>query len=172
MRYARLGPSSVLVRVLITELGLPWPGFTTLLRVQRFATHFRKQQQATGGNRQRAITKSLRPHRGSKPASKQLQTTGEQGRITTNKFRTISSRLACSMAVVVSKSWPFWGCIHDDRPEHLGRSLVCGVGIYNEGRCSSIAIGPSKECKRVGNKACAMPWCHGVGDFKVKTSRF
>ena len=21
----------------------------------------------------------------------------------------------------------------------------------------------------MGNKACAMPWCHGVGDFKVKT---
>ena len=24
----------------------------------------------------------------------------------------------------------------------------------------------------MGNKACAMPWCHKVGDFKVKTSRF
>ena len=24
----------------------------------------------------------------------------------------------------------------------------------------------------MGNKACAMPWCHGPGDFEVKTSRF
>ena len=46
------------------------------------------------------------------------------------------------------------------------------VGVSNEGRSCSIAIGPLKECKLVGNKACAMPWCHGVGNFEVKTSRF
>ena len=48
MRYARLGPSSVLVRVLITELGLPCRGFTPPFRVQGWATHFSssKQQQA------------------------------------------------------------------------------------------------------------------------------
>ena len=34
MRYATLGPSPVLVRVLITELGLPCRAFTPLLRVQ------------------------------------------------------------------------------------------------------------------------------------------
>ena len=32
--------------------------------------------------------------------------------------------------------------------------------------------GHAPECKWVGNKACAMPWCHGVGDFEVTTSRF
>ena len=54
----------------------------------------------------------------------------------------------------------------------LRRSLVCRVGVSNDGRCSSIAIGPSTECKWVENKACAMPWCYGVGNFEVKTSRF
>ena len=33
MRYARLGPSSVLVGVLITELGLPCRGFTSTLEL-------------------------------------------------------------------------------------------------------------------------------------------
>ena len=70
------------------------------------------------------------------------------------------------------QKWPILGRFQDDRPENSGRSLVCRVGVSNEGRCSSMAIGPSKECKWVGNKACAMPWCHGVGDFEVKTSRF
>ena len=50
MRYARLGPSSVLVRVLIiTELGLPYRGFTPPFRVQGRATRFsssKQQQQA------------------------------------------------------------------------------------------------------------------------------
>ena len=40
MLYARLGPSSVLVHVLITELGLPCRRFTPLCRVQGCATHF------------------------------------------------------------------------------------------------------------------------------------
>ena len=35
-----------------------------------------------------------------------------------------------------------------------------------------MAIVPSKECKCVGDEACAMPWCHGVASFEVKTSRF
>ena len=70
------------------------------------------------------------------------------------------------------QKWPFVGHFQDDRPENSGRSLVYRVGVSNEGRCSSIAIGPSKECKWVENKACAMPWCHGVGYFEVKRSLF
>ena len=49
---------------------------------------------------------------------------------------------------------------------------MCQVGVFNEGRSSSIAIGLSKECKSVFNKACTMPWCHAVVHFEVKMSRF
>ena len=45
---------------------------------------------------------------------------------------------------------------------------MCRVGVSNAGRCSSIVIGPSQECKRVGNKVCAMPWCHGTRNFELK----
>ena len=49
---------------------------------------------------------------------------------------------------------------------------MCQVGICNEGRCSSMAIGLSNDSKWVFNKACTMPWCHTVVDFQVKMSRF
>ena len=49
---------------------------------------------------------------------------------------------------------------------------MCQVGVFNEGRSSSIAIGLSKECKSVFNKACAMPLCHAVVHFEVTMSRF
>ena len=55
------------------------------------------------------------------------------------------------------QKWPFFGGFQDDRPESSGRSPVCQVGVFNEGRSSSVAIGLSKECKRVFNKACTMP---------------
>ena len=47
---------------------------------------------------------------------------------------------------------------------------MCQVGVPNEGRSSSIAIGLSKECKGVFTDTCAMPWCHAVVHFEVKTS--
>ena len=65
-----------------------------------------------------------------------------------------------------------WGCFQDDRPEDSGRSPVCQVGVCNEGRCSSIAIGVSKERKSAFNKAGAMPWCQTVVHFEVKMGRF
>ena len=46
------------------------------------------------------------------------------------------------------------------------------VGVFNEGHSSLVVVGLSKECKRVFNKPCAMPWCHAVVDFEVKTSHF
>ena len=49
---------------------------------------------------------------------------------------------------------------------------MCQVGVFNEGRSSSIAIGLSKECKSVFHKACTVPWCHTVVHFEVKASRF
>ena len=52
------------------------------------------------------------------------------------------------------QKWPVSGCFHDD------------------GRCFSIAMGLSKGCKLVFNKACSMPWCHIVVHFEVKMSRF
>ena len=49
---------------------------------------------------------------------------------------------------------------------------MCQVGVCNEGRCSSMAIGLSNHGKWVFNMACTMPWCHTVVHFEVKTSRF
>ena len=49
---------------------------------------------------------------------------------------------------------------------------MCQVGVCNEGRCSSIAVGPSNDGKWVFNKACTMPWCHTVVHFEVKIGRF
>ena len=49
---------------------------------------------------------------------------------------------------------------------------MCQVGVCNEGRCSSMAIGLSNEGKWVFNVACTMPWCHTVVHFEVKMSRF
>ena len=48
---------------------------------------------------------------------------------------------------------------------------MCQVGVFNEGHSSSVAIGLSKECKLVFDKACTMPWCHVVVHFEVKMSR-
>ena len=70
------------------------------------------------------------------------------------------------------QKWPFFGCFQDDRPQNSGRSLVCGVGVSNEGPCSSMAFGLSNDGKWVFNKACTMPWCHAVVHFEVKTSHF
>ena len=49
---------------------------------------------------------------------------------------------------------------------------MCYVGICNEGRCSSMAIGLSNDGKWVFNTACIMAWCHTVVHFEVKMSRF
>ena len=49
---------------------------------------------------------------------------------------------------------------------------MCQVGVCNEGRCSSVAIGLSKDGKWVFNKACTMPWCHTGVHFEVKMSHF
>ena len=46
------------------------------------------------------------------------------------------------------------------------------VGVYNEGRSSSIAIGLLNDCKWVFNKASPTPWCDVVVHFEVKMSRF
>ena len=173
MRYARLGPSSVLVRVLITELGLPCGGFTPPFRGQGTATRFSRS--STNTSKQQALEKSLRPHRGSKPASKYLKTTGEPRRITTNKFRCISSHLARSTADLVSKNGRFWavfGRFQDDRLEISGRSPLRQAGVSDEGRCSFMAFGLSNDGKWVFNKACTTPSCHAVVHFDVKRSRF
>ena len=49
---------------------------------------------------------------------------------------------------------------------------MCQIGVCNEGRCSSIAIGLSKECKSMFNKRCTIPWCHTVVHLEVKMNRF
>ena len=49
---------------------------------------------------------------------------------------------------------------------------MCQVGVSNERHSSSMPFGLSNDGKWVFNKACAMPWCHAVVHFGVKTSRF
>ena len=49
---------------------------------------------------------------------------------------------------------------------------MCQVGVSNEGRCSSMAIGLSNDGNRVFNTACTMLWCHTVVQFEVKMNRF
>ena len=117
----------------------------------------------------------MRPDQGSKPESKWLKTTGEPRRITTNKFRCILSRLARSTADLVSKNGRFWavfGRFQDDHPESSGRSPLRQAGVSDEGCCSFMAIGLSKDGKWVFNKACTTPWCHAVVHFEVKMGRF
>ena len=48
--------------------------------------------------------------------------------MTANRFRTVPSRLARSMANFVSENGRFRGCFQDNCPENSGRSLVCPVG--------------------------------------------
>ena len=67
---------------------------------------------------------------------------------------------------------PFLGRFPDGRPENSGRSLVCYVGVCNEGRCSSMVIWLSNHGKWVFNEACTTPWCHAAVHLEVKTSRF
>ena len=101
--------------------------------------------------------------------------TGELRRITTNKFRCISSRLARSTADLVSKNGRFgavFRCFRDDRPESLGRSPLRQAGVSDKGSCSFMAIGLSKDGKWVFNKACTTVWCHRVVHFEVKMSHF
>ena len=101
--------------------------------------------------------------------------TGELRRITTNKFRCVSSRLAVSTAHLVSKNGRFWavfGRFQDDRPESSGRSPLRQAGVSDEGRCSFMTIGVLKDGKWVFNKACTAPWCHAVVHFEVKMSPF
>ena len=101
--------------------------------------------------------------------------TGEPRRITTNKFRAVSSRLARSTADLVCKKGRFWavfGCFQDDRPESSGRSPLRQASVSDEARSSFMAIGLSNDGKWVFNKACTTPWCHAVVHFQVKTSRF
>ena len=49
---------------------------------------------------------------------------------------------------------------------------MCQLGVCNEGRSSSIAIGLSNDGKWVLNTACTMPWCHTVVHFEVKMGHF
>ena len=94
----------------VTELGLPIDVLQPYLG-SKGVQHIL----ASSSSKQQALKKSLRGHRGSKPGSKYLKTTGEQMLITTNRFRAILSCLACSMANLVSKNSRFFGLF-------LGRS--------------------------------------------------
>ena len=79
------------------------------------------------------------------------------------------------MADLVSKNGRFWadfGCFQDDRPKISGRSPLRQAGVSDEGRCSFMAIGLSKDGEWGFNKACTTPWCHAVVHFEVKISRF
>ena len=84
-----------------------------------------------------------------------LKTTKDQRRITINRYNAVSSHQVFSMAHLLSQKGSFGAFSRT-----IVLSLVCPVAASNEGRYSSIAIAPQKECKWVGTKACAIPWCH------------
>ena len=69
-------------------------------------TFSQQQQAAAAAASKQAVKTSLRLHRGSKRASKWLNTTEEQTRITTTTFGGLS-RLVRSLADLVSKNGPF-----------------------------------------------------------------
>ena len=92
--------------------------------------------------------------------------------ITRNKFRGILSRLACSMADLLSKIGLFSAFFRGDGHENSRRSVVCRVGIFHEDHSASTAIGTSNLCKWVINKPCCALWCHSVVHFEVKMSGF
>ena len=89
--------------------------------------------------------------------------------VISNALRKTRTQLGPSLSLATP---PFLGYFQDDRSESSGRSLVCHVGVSDEGRCCFIAIGPSKDGKWVFNKTCTMPWCNTVVHFEVKMSRF
>ena len=147
MRYTTLGPSSLLVRGLIASIK-------------------QHQQQQAGGSKVLATAPWLKT--GIQVAQSDWAPMAHHPKQVLLHFKR-SSAFYGQFSV---EKRPFWGSFQDDRPENSGPSLFYRGGVSNEGCCSSMAIGPSKECKWVGNRACAMPWCHGVRDLEVKTSRF
>ena len=172
MRYARLGPSSVLVQVLITELSLPCRGFTHFLgskdeqHILATASSSSKQQAATGNPKVLARTLWLETG---------IQVAQTDRRANTHHHKQVPCRFEPSgpfYGRFSVQKWPFLGCFQDDRRENSRRSPVCRVGVSNEGCCSFIAIGLANDGQWVFNKACAMPWCHAVVHFEVKMSRF
>ena len=62
--------------------------------------------------------------------------------------------------------------VRDGRPESSRRSPLRQAAISDEGCCSFMSIGLSKDGKWVFNKACTTPWCHAVVHFEVKMRRF
>ena len=170
MRYARLGPRSVLVRVLITELGLPCRGFTPPFRVQGWATGFGSTSSSSskqaGNSKVLATTPWVKT--GNQVAQNDRGANAHHHKQVLLHFE-LSSPFYGQFSV---QKWPFLGCFQDDRPENSRRSPVCQVGVCNEGRCSSMAIGLSKDGKWVFNTACTMPWCHTVVHFEMKMSCF
>ena len=69
------------------------------------------------------MKKSFWERHGSQAASKWLKMTGEQMRITANKFHAISSRLARFVANLVQK-WPSSAWFQDDRPPVYGLCMT------------------------------------------------
>ena len=169
MCYARLGPSSVLVRVLITELGLPFRGFTPPFRVQGRATRFSssKHQQQTAANTRKVVAAAWLLETGTQVAQNDRTAKAHHHKQVWCRFEP-SSPFHGQFSV---QKWPFLGYFQDDRPESSGRSLVCDVGVSNEGRCCFIAIGPPKDGKWVFIKTCTMPSGNTVVHLEVKMSR-
>ena len=172
----QLGPSSGLdsLESLLLSWVYPVEVLDHLLR-SKAEQHVLAAAAAASSNKEQALEKSLRPDCGSKPASKWLKTTREPRCITKNTFGCISRHLALSTANIVSKNGRFWAvfdCFQDDRLESSGRSPLRQAGVSDEGRCSSMLIGLSKDGKWVFNKACTTTWCHAVVQVEVKVSCF
>ena len=83
-------------------------------------------------------------------------------RITTNKFRAGSTRLARSMADLVSKNGRFWAVF-----------MTIVLKVEDDRQCVKWAFAMRAiVLPWVLNKACTLPWCYTVVHFEVKMRRF
>ena len=112
MRCATLGPSSVLVRVLIGAKG----------EQRVLAAASSKQQAAEGGPKVLATTR-------------RLETGIQEGQNDRGANAHHHKNVSCGFELFGSfygqfcvQKWPFLGCFQDDRRENSGRSLVCPLG--------------------------------------------
>ena len=96
----------------------------------------------------------------------------EQMGINCNTFCATSSSLAHFMADLVSKNGRFWAVLRTIDLKFQDGLPVHQVGVSNESRSSSMAIGLSNDCKWVFDRASSKSWCHNVVHFEVKLSCF
>ena len=150
MLYARLGPSSVLVRVLIYPVQVlhHFLGSKDELHVLAAAAIAAAAAAAAGAQKVLATTPRLKTG---------IQVTQNDRRANAHHHEQVSLHF--------EPTSPFYGRFSVQKRPFLdcfglfsGRSPLRQAGVSNEGRCSFMAIGLSEDGKWVFNKACITPW--------------